>query len=220
MEHRVDFAKQGGLVPAIAQDVHTGEVLMLAYMDREALEKTLETGYAHYHSRSRDALWKKGETSGHTQRVLSVRLDCDRDALLLLVEQKGAACHTGSRTCFFSPLKEQQNAPDPQILFTLRDVIRSRRENPAEGSYTNYLFEKGIDKILKKVGEESAEVIIAAKNEGTAELQYETADLLYHLLVLLEEKGLALEAVLGELRGRRPADDQSAPAVGGADAEV
>lgn len=204
MEHRIDFDKQGGLVPAIAQDVHTGEVLMLAYMDREAVEKTLETGYAHYHSRSRNALWKKGETSGHTQRVLSVRLDCDKDALLLLVEQEGAACHTGRRSCFFNPIMETQAHPDPQILFELRETIRDRRENPQAGSYTNYLFEKGIDKILKKVGEEATEVVIAAKNEGTAELQYEAADLLYHLLVLLEQKDLPLEAVFAELQGRRP----------------
>ncbi|MBD5560820.1 MAG: bifunctional phosphoribosyl-AMP cyclohydrolase/phosphoribosyl-ATP diphosphatase HisIE [Clostridia bacterium] len=204
MENRIDFEKQGGLVPAIAQDVHTGEVLMLAYMDQEAVEKTLETGWAHYHSRSRDSLWKKGETSGHTQRVVSVRLDCDRDALLLLVEQTGPACHTGSRSCFFSSLQEgEADCPDPEILFRLRDVIHERREHPKEGSYTNYLFEKGIDKILKKVGEESSEVIIAAKNDGTGELRYETADLLYHLLVLLEEKELGFEEVLSELRSRR-----------------
>lgn len=209
MEHGIDFDKQGGLVPAIAQDVHTGEVLMLAYMDREALQKTLDTGYAHYHSRSRDALWKKGESSGHTQRVLSVRLDCDRDSLLLLVEQKGAACHTGNRSCFFSPIAEQQPAPDPQVLFELRDVIHDRREHPKEGSYTNYLFEKGIDKILKKVGEESAEVIIAAKNEGCDELRYESADLLYHLLVLFEQKGLDLPEVLRELQKRRPGNGQA-----------
>lgn len=205
MDHSIDFDKQGGIVPAIAQDVHTGEVLMLAYMDREAIEKTLATGFAHYHSRSRNALWKKGETSGHTQRVLSVRLDCDRDALLLLVEQEGPACHTGHRSCFFNPVREEQPAPDPHVLFELRDVIRDRREHPKDGSYTNYLLAQGIDKILKKVGEESAEVIIAAKNDGTDELRYETADLLYHLLVLLEQKDLELSDVFAELSRRRPA---------------
>ena len=203
--HRINFEKRGGLVPAIAQDVHTGQVLMLAYMDKEAVEKTLQTGWAHYHSRSRNALWKKGETSGHTQRVVSVRLDCDGDALLLLVEQKGAACHTGERSCFFEPIQEEQSSTDAHTLFELRDVIRERRRNPQEGSYTNYLFDKGIDKILKKVGEESAEVIIASKNNGTDELRWEAADLLYHLLVLLEEKELPFEDVLKELRGRRGA---------------
>ena len=203
--HRINFEKQGGLVPAIAQEVHTGQVLMLAYMDKEAVEKTLQTGWAHYHSRSRNALWKKGETSGHTQRVVSVRLDCDGDALLLLVEQKGAACHTGERSCFFEPIQEEQSSTDAHTLFELRDVIRERRRNPQEGSYTNYLFDKGIDKILKKVGEESAEVIIASKNDGTDELRWEAADLLYHLLVLLEEKELPFEDVLKELRGRRGA---------------
>lgn len=203
--HRIDFEKQNGLVPAIAQDVHTGEVLMLAYMDKEAVEKTLETGFAHYHSRTRDKLWKKGETSGHTQRVVSVRLDCDRDALLLLVDQTGPACHTGRRSCFFEPLREEKSAPDAATLFELSDVIHDRRIHPQEGSYTNYLFNKGIDKILKKVGEESAEVIIAAKNAGTDELRWEAADLLYHLLVLLEEKELPLTEVLRELQKRRGA---------------
>lgn len=193
---------KNGLVPAVAQDCRTGEVLMLAYMDREAFEKTMQTGYAHYHSRERDALWKKGETSGNTQRVLSVRLDCDRDALLLLVEQTGAACHTGARSCFFERISGGDPDGHANYLYVLTDIIRGRRQNPVEGSYTNYLFEKGIDKILKKVGEESAEVIIAAKNAGNGELRYETADLLYHLLVLLEEKGLDLDEVFTELKSR------------------
>lgn len=201
MEHRIDFDKQGGLVPAIAQDAHTGEVLMLAYMDEEALEKTLSTGFAHYHSRSRDALWKKGETSGNTQKVVSVRLDCDKDAVLLMVEQQGNACHTGARSCFFNSIQDGED--DSRILFDLAELLSDRRKNPKEGSYTNYLFDKGIDKILKKVGEESAEVIIAAKNEGTGELRYESADLLYHLLVLFEEKGLDLREVFAELKSRR-----------------
>lgn len=201
MDQKIDFSKQGGLVPAIAQDAHTGEVLMLAYMDEEAMEKTLSTGFAHYHSRSRDALWKKGESSGNVQRVVSVRLDCDRDAVLLLVEQEGNACHTGARSCFFNTVKDGED--DSRILFDLAEVLADRRKHPAAGSYTNYLFDKGIDKILKKVGEESAEVIIAAKNPGTEELRYESADLLYHLLVLFEEKGLDLREVFAELKGRR-----------------
>ena len=200
--HRINFEKQGGLVPAIAQEVHTGQVLMLAYMDKEAVEKTLQTGWAHYHSRSRNALWKKGETSGHTQRVVSVRLDCDGDALLLLVEQKGAACHTGERSCFFEPIQEEQSSTDAHTLFELRDVIRERRRNPQEGSYTNYLFDKGIDKILKKVGEEATEIIIAAKNPDPEEIIYEISDFLYHAMVLMAEKGVTWEDVTKELANR------------------
>lgn len=192
-----------GLVPAIAQDAHTGKVLMQAYMNRESLEKTLTTKYAHYFSRQRQALWKKGESSGHLQEVVSVCADCDYDCILLTVKQTGPACHTGEQTCFFHEMKTFDNVVNSSLLYELYELIADRKINPKEGSYTNYLFDKGIDKILKKVGEESAEVIIASKNEGTEELRYEAADLLYHLLVLMNEKGLSLDELFLELGNRR-----------------
>jgi len=194
---------QDGLVPAIAQDAHSGRVLMQAYMNREALEKTLETHGAHYYSRSRKCLWKKGETSGNVQKVVSIAADCDFDCILMQIEQTGPACHTGEKSCFFNKLGEYGKVSNSSVLYELAEVIADRRENPKEGSYTNYLFEKGIDKILKKVGEENAEVIIASKNEGTGELRYEAADLLYHLLVLMNEKELSLEELFEELESRR-----------------
>jgi phosphoribosyl-ATP pyrophosphohydrolase/phosphoribosyl-AMP cyclohydrolase len=197
----------GGLIPAIAQDAETGEVLMLAWMNREALGKTIETGLAHYYSRSRSRLWLKGETSGHFQRVREIRRDCDDDALLMLVDQTGAACHTGNRSCFYrdlaggaAPTKEE-SAGD--ILAELQSVIEDRRKNPLEGSYTNYLFDKGIDKMLKKVGEESAEIIIAAKNPNQADLVGEVADMMFHVSVVLAERGLSWGDVTKELRSRR-----------------
>ncbi len=192
-----------GLVPAIAQEARTGVVLMQAYMNQEAFDKTLETGYAHYYSRSRSKLWKKGETSGNLQKVMRVKLDCDGDCVLLEVEQTGVACHTGSPSCFFNTIRENEKVANASLLYELYELIADRKKHPKEGSYTNYLFEKGIDKILKKVGEESAEVIIASKNPGTSELQYEAADLIYHLLVLMNEKGLTLTELFGELEGRR-----------------
>ncbi|WP_207721622.1 bifunctional phosphoribosyl-AMP cyclohydrolase/phosphoribosyl-ATP diphosphatase HisIE [Christensenella tenuis] len=192
-----------GLVPAIAQEARTGAVLMQAYMNQEAFDKTLETGYAHYYSRSRKKLWKKGETSGNVQKVVSVSLDCDGDCVLLKVEQTGVACHTGEYSCFFNCVQENDKVANSSLLYELYDLIADRKVHPKEGSYTNYLFEKGIDKILKKIGEESAEVIIASKNPGTSELQYEAADLIYHLLVLMNEKGLSLTELFGELQGRR-----------------
>ncbi len=192
-----------GLVPAVAQDAQTGEVLMQAYMNAETVRLTLDTGYAHYFSRSRQEIWKKGETSGHLQRVVSVSLDCDYDCVLLKVRQTGNACHTGNRTCFFHEVKRFEDVSGAALLYDLYDLIADRKANPKEGSYTNYLFDKGIDKILKKVGEENAEVIIASKNDGTEELRYETADLIYHLLVLMNEKGLTLEELFGELEKRK-----------------
>ena len=192
-----------GLVPAIAQEARTGAVLMQAYMNKEAFDKTLETGYAHYYSRSRQKLWKKGETSGNVQKIVSVSLDCDGDCVLLKVEQTGGACHTGEYSCFFNMVQENAKIANASMLYELYDLIADRQVNPKEGSYTNYLFEKGIDKILKKIGEESAEVIIASKNPGTSELRYEAADLIYHLLVLMNEKGLTLTELFGELQGRR-----------------
>lgn len=205
MKHMLEKIKfnSDGLVPAIAQDAHTGKVLMQAYMNRESLEKTLTTKYAHYFSRQRQALWKKGESSGHLQEVVSVCADCDYDCILLTVKQTGPACHTGEQTCFFHEMKTFDNVVNSSLLYELYELIADRKINPKEGSYTNYLFDKGIDKILKKVGEESAEVIIASKNEGTEELRYEAADLLYHLLVLMNEKGLSLDELFLELGNRR-----------------
>ena len=225
----VKFNKDG-LVPAIAQEADTGEVLMLAWMNREALDKTLSAGFAHYWSRSRNCLWKKGETSGNLQEVVSLHIDCDSDTVLLKVRQKGNACHTGSRNCFFNeiplsalPLSalpkcdgQPTNSGQPQtesaendgialgsILDELYSVIKDRITNPKAGSYTNYLLEKGLDKILKKVGEESAEVIIASKNRSHEEMVYEISDLLYHLLVLMVDGDISLEDIAAELRNRR-----------------
>ena len=176
---------------------------MQAYINKEAYDLTLETGYAHYYSRSRQKLWKKGETSGNVQKIVSVSLDCDGDSVLLQVEQTGVACHTGEYSCFFNTVQEKERIANSSLLYELYDVIADRKINPKEGSYTNYLFEKGIDKILKKVGEENAEVIIASKNPGTDELRYEAADLIYHLLVLMNEKGLSLTELFTELQSRR-----------------
>lgn len=203
---------ESGLIPAIAQDYATGEVLMMAWMNREALEKTLETKKVHYWSRSRQKLWLKGETSGHFQALKSIRLDCDGDTLLLGIEQTGGACHTGNHSCFYREIDEGKvkeaaaastNENNAAILKEVYDVVSDRLANPKEGSYTNYLFTKGLDKILKKVGEESAEVIIAAKNKAKDEIQYEVADLFYHIIVLLVERGMTLDDIYEELKGRR-----------------
>nr|MBO2479361.1 bifunctional phosphoribosyl-AMP cyclohydrolase/phosphoribosyl-ATP pyrophosphatase [Bacillota bacterium] len=195
-----------GLIPAIVQDVQSKEVLMLAYMNRESLVKTLETGYTWFWSRSRQRLWQKGETSGHVQRVRDIRVDCDRDTLLVLVEQTGPACHNGTYSCFAASLPtntETDGQPDRfAILNRLESVIAARDAERPEGAYTTYLFEKGLDKILKKVGEETAEVIIAAKNRDPQELRWEVSDLLYHLLVLLREQQLPLDEVMRELERR------------------
>ncbi len=188
-----------GLVPAIAQDIATGEVLMLAYMNEESVKLTLETGLVHYYSRSRKELWKKGETSGNIQELKGFSYDCDGDTILLKVNQRGVACHTGKYSCFFNQveaIKDYKNT-----LGDLYKVILERKNNPKEGSYTNYLFEEGIDKILKKVGEESAEVIIGAKN-NREELIYESSDLIYHLIVLLVNEGVSLGDIYKELNKR------------------
>ncbi len=190
-----------GLICAIAQDVSSGDVLMQAYMNAEALVLTEQTGYAHYYSRSRKCLWKKGETSGHVQKVLGMTFDCDRDCLLLQIEQEGAACHTGKRSCFFQEEKKEEVA-GVRFLAELERVVKDRKQNPEEGSYTSYLFEKGIDKIAKKFGEEAVETVIASKNDDKAELVGECADVLYHMLVLLEEKGITLSDVCTELKNR------------------
>jgi phosphoribosyl-AMP cyclohydrolase / phosphoribosyl-ATP pyrophosphohydrolase len=184
-----------GLVPVVAQDANTGEVLMLAYASREAVQKTIETGEAHYHSRSRGELWRKGETSGNTQRVVEVRLDCDGDALLYRVEPAGPACHTGERSCFFTSLQgSDEDAQDlGRTLGRLSETISGRRLEMPEGSYTAKLLERGTGYIAQKVGEEAIEVVVAALED--ANLAEETADLLYHLLVLLEERGVGTEEV-------------------------
>lgn len=188
-----------GLVPAIAQDIATGEVLMLAYMNEESVKLTLETHIAHYYSRSRKKIWKKGETSGNFQEIKGFYYDCDGDTILLKVNQIGVACHTGSYSCFFNEVEGTKDYKN--TIADLYKVILDRKQNPTEGSYTNYLFNEGIDKILKKVGEESAEVIIGAKN-SKEELIYESSDLIYHLLVLLVNEGVSLGDIYEELTNR------------------
>lgn len=197
-----------GLVPAIVQDVRTKDVLMLAYMNEESIQQTLDTGFATYYSRSRQKIWVKGETSGNLQTVKSIAYDCDQDSILLQVEQKGVACHTGNWSCFsekltLNSLTDDKDGKIESLLNDLYETIVNRKVNPVEGSYTSYLFEKGIDKILKKVGEETSEVIIGAKNEGTEELIYEISDLVYHVIVLMVEKGVKLEEIKEALQNRR-----------------
>ena len=196
----VKFDKNG-LICAIAQDYETGEVLMQAYMNAEALDATLKTGYAHYYSRSRQKLWKKGEESGHTQKVVSAAFDCDRDCILLQIEQTGVACHTGERSCFHDPVVTSAQG-GLTFLGELVRVVEDRKNNPVEGSYTAYLFSRGVDKIAKKMGEEAVEVVIASKNDDKEDLTREIADLTYHLLVLMEEKGVSLADVCTELKKR------------------
>ena len=192
------------LIPVVCQDVATSAVLMVAYMNREAFEETLRTGIMTYYSRSRKELWKKGETSGHYQYMKSLYADCDNDTLLAKVVQIGGACHTGEYSCFFNEIvKKDYDKTDPySVLSDVMAVILDRKDNPKEGSYTNYLFDKGIDKILKKVGEEATEIVIAAKNPEPEESKYEIADLLYHLMVLMAEKGITWDDVMEELANR------------------
>jgi len=202
-----------GLVPVIVQDASNNQVLMLAYMNEEALKTTLATGRMHFYSRSRKKLWMKGETSGNVQLVRDIKIDCDGDTLLVLVDQTGVACHTGSRTCFYNDLTisasnekisvDYKDSAGYSILQKVFDVINDRKVNPKSGSYTCSLFERGIDVILKKVGEESSEVIIAAKNKNKAEVIYEACDLLYHLLVLLSEMDISLDDIYCQLNERR-----------------
>ncbi|MEG0379958.1 MAG: bifunctional phosphoribosyl-AMP cyclohydrolase/phosphoribosyl-ATP diphosphatase HisIE, partial [Eubacterium sp.] len=176
-----------GLIPAVLQDYYTRQVLMVAYMNKESLAKTLETGKATFWSRSRQELWTKGETSGNYQEVVAIDYDCDADTLLIQVLSKGPACHTGNTSCFYRNLysNTEKLTGNVDIIHQLAAQVQDRRVHPAEGSYTNYLFNKGVDKICKKIGEESAETIIAAKNNSKEELTYEASDLLYHLTVLL-----------------------------------
>lgn len=194
-----------GHVPVIAQDYRTGEVLMLAYMNKEAYDQTVATGKMTYFSRSRQELWLKGATSGHYQYVKSLTADCDMDTILAKVSQVGAACHTGARSCFFQEItkKDYRESENPlQVFQDVYDVILDRKENPREGSYTNYLFDKGLDKILKKLGEEATEIVIAAKNPGSNEVKYEISDFLYHMMVLMAEKDISWEEITEELARR------------------
>jgi len=198
-----------GLAPAIVQDANTLEVLMLAYVNAESLKRTVETNETWFWSRSRASLWHKGETSGNKQRVVEVTIDCDYDAIRILVVPEGPACHTGARSCFHNELEgapaSQQRVPAElgATLGNLYELIESRKRERPEGSYTSYLFAEGLDKILKKFGEEATETIIAAKNEDSDALVREASDLLYHLLVLLVERGLTLDQVSGDLSSRR-----------------
>ncbi|MEK3718981.1 bifunctional phosphoribosyl-AMP cyclohydrolase/phosphoribosyl-ATP diphosphatase HisIE [Paenibacillus sp. FSL H8-0034] len=201
-----------GLVPAIVQDAASKEVLMMAYMNQESLKLTVESGETWFWSRSRNELWHKGATSGHIQKVKALKYDCDGDTLLVLVDQTGPACHTGAYSCFFNnvPIKGQTaGAADASankdrfaILASLEALIAKRDAERPVGSYTTYLFEQGIDKILKKVGEETSEVIIAAKNRDNDEIRYEASDLIFHLLVLLREAKLPLDELMMELDRR------------------
>jgi phosphoribosyl-ATP pyrophosphohydrolase/phosphoribosyl-AMP cyclohydrolase len=235
---------ESGLITAVVQDDDTEEVLMVAHMNAESLARTLQSGQTWFWSRSRGQLWHKGETSGHTQRVVDLRLDCDGDALLVRVNPDGPACHTGERTCFFQnareleapkpPKGEEKNEPRIEraesplslvsvaamdlgiLLQDLYKLIQERKDQRPEGSYTSYLFNSGLDKILKKVGEESAETIIAAKNaeedEGRQQLSAEISDLLYHLLVLMVEREVSLQDIVAELNNRagKPANPKHA----------
>ena len=209
MLERIKF-DANGLVPAIVQDAATGTVLMLAYMNRESLEKTLATGTTWFYSRSRQELWNKGATSGHIQTVKEMFYDCDGDTLLVKVEQKGAACHEGTYSCFSrrfgeaeSTLTERPALAAAEVLAELFAVLEDRRQNPQQGSYTSSLFAKGEDRILKKIGEEAAETIIAAKNHSQGEVIYEMADLWYHCLVLLAAHNIDFAALIAELGKRR-----------------
>jgi phosphoribosyl-ATP pyrophosphohydrolase/phosphoribosyl-AMP cyclohydrolase len=193
-----------GLIPVIAQDYKTGAVLMLAYMNKEAYYATIKSGKMNYYSRSRKAQWEKGEESGHFQYVKSLYADCDYDTLLAKVSQVGVACHTGNPTCFFNEIasKEYTEKNPLKVFEQVYGVIQDRKVNPKEGSYTNYLFDKGIDKILKKVGEEATEIVIASKNPDAGEIKYEIADFLYHMMVLMVERGVTWEEICAELAAR------------------
>ncbi|MFS0657950.1 bifunctional phosphoribosyl-AMP cyclohydrolase/phosphoribosyl-ATP diphosphatase HisIE [Niallia alba] len=196
-----------GLIPAIVQDAATKEVLTLAYMNKESLEKSLQTGETWFYSRSRQELWHKGATSGNTQQIVEIKYDCDQDALVVCVKPNGPACHNGTNSCFVESVYQnkeaiESNVSDYQILANLEKIIEERDISRPEDTYTTYLFEKGVDKILKKVGEEAAEVIIAAKNRDAEELKWEASDLIYHLFVLLREQKLPFSDILKVLEAR------------------
>ena len=194
-----------GLVPVVIQDDRTMEVLMVAYMNEEAYDQTIKTGKMHYYSRSRKAQWLKGETSGHFQFVRSLTADCDLDTILARVRQVGVACHTGAKSCFFNEIAKKETDPSDNPLEVFEEVfnvIKDRKVHPKEGSYTNYLFDKGLDKILKKIGEEATEIVIAAKNPNPNEVKYEISDFLYHVMVLMAEKEVTWEDITRELADR------------------
>lgn len=216
---QVDFTKikfdEKGLVPAVIQDATTGKVLMLAYMNAVSLQRTVETGYTWFWSRSRQELWNKGANSGNVQKVVDIKYDCDGDSLLLQVKQTGSACHTGEYSCFHNILWRENNLPavngqiTSAILNELYDVIQQKRIHGGEKSYTKYLFTSGQDKILKKVGEEAAETIIASKNNNNGEVVYEMSDLWYHCLVLLAYHNISPSELLAELGSRRKKENNS-----------
>lgn len=198
-----DFSK--GLLPAIIIDAYSKDVLMLAYMNEESYNKTLETKQTWFYSRSREALWHKGATSGNTQDVVSIALDCDQDSILIHVKPNGPACHTGEESCFFNPILNKHDTESTSISSVLEYVmteIEERKSNPIENSYTNYLFDNGIDKISKKVIEEAGEVVLAAKNQNPEEVVLEVSDLIYHTFVLMSEQGVSLQQVKKELAKR------------------
>ena len=220
MNHRINADlskikfKEDGLAPVVIQDAFNKEILMVAYMNHESLSLSLKTGETHFWSRSRKTLWRKGETSGHIQKIKQIFVDCDEDTLLIQVEQVDAACHTGARSCFYQTLTsegqltpshgnpDQPEAARPSVLETLSQTIMGRKQSPANKSYTSLLFQGGIDRILKKVAEESGELIIGAKNGGREELVHETADLLYHVLVTLAFYDIPFSAIETELQRR------------------
>lgn len=194
-----------GLIPAVIVEAGTHQLLMVAYMNRESLKISMETGKTCFWSRSRQELWTKGETSGNYQHIVSITADCDLDTLKVVVEKDGPACHTGAETCFFNPVYQSEEKSD-FTLDALMELIRGRKTNPQEGSYTTYLFQKGLDKILKKNGEESTEVIIAAKDNDPKETIYEISDLVYHVMVMMIQQGISLEDIRRELASRHVID--------------
>lgn len=210
MEELINTLKfdASGLIPAVVQNIETNEVLMVAYMNADTIKQTLETGRATFWSRSRQEVWVKGDTSGNYMYVKEVRVDCDCDCLVVLVNPAGPACHTGNRSCFFRKIEDGKLVEDAKeqtktdVFAREQAVVMDRKEHPEEGSYTNYLFDKGEDKILKKVGEEAAEVVIAGKNRDKDEISYETADLIYHLTVMLVDNGMAWEDIYKEMERR------------------
>lgn len=195
-----------GLIPAIVQDAHSKRILMLAYMNRESLEISIKEKRTCFFSRSRQELWRKGETSGNVQNIISITSDCDNDTLLIEVEKAGPSCHLGTESCFDKQAIFAETIAETFSLRQLADLIKGRKTDPKDGSYTSYLFQKGDDKILKKVGEECTEVVIAAKNNDNAELVFEISDLFYHILVLMEQKGITMGQIESELASRHVID--------------
>ena len=200
---KIKFNKDG-LIPVITQSYYSGKVLMQAYANKEAIEETIKTGYAVYYSRSRQKLWKKGETSGNLQKIVKIKIDCDGDSVLYLVKDYNVACHTGKESCFYRDIEfKDVDKPDAyEVLHSLYKLIKDRKETLPENSYTAKLFKKGSDKIIQKVGEEAIETVIALKNNDKKEIVYETADLLFHLLAALVDRGVGLEDIQEELLRR------------------